>query len=281
MKSCCRMAWAEYKRWLANPRIVLLLMLIVYARESVGKVMCQHSVDMGMNLQLFEPYIALCNSYIVVLITPIIFLVMMADFPVMEGSYMWCVYRMGKREWVFSQLILSFLCGITIEVGLLITSIISCIGHITMQSNWSEVITRYYLYFPEKSGSEVSKLISGDIYNQMSPTAGFLYTITLSHLSMILYSVVLMCGKIYGKRYFSYGICIGLIGIGAAARLLDINVKWFFPSANSSVSGHFEEYVRHARIPLYGSYIYFIAAIIVIVLICMIGMKRRNICRKL
>ena len=73
MVSSVRMAFAEYKRWLFNPRIVLLIALIIFARESVGQFLCEHAKDMDINMQIFEPYIALCNSYVVILVTPIFY----------------------------------------------------------------------------------------------------------------------------------------------------------------------------------------------------------------
>ena len=193
MVSSVRMAFAEYKRWLFNPRIVLLIALIIFARESVGQFLCEHAKDMDINMQIFEPYIALCNSYVVILVTPIFYLVMMADFPIMKGSYMWAISRMGKKEWIFSQFILSVMCGVTIQICLFISSFISCFGYLEYKNTWSEVITQYYLKFPEKAGSDVTSLISGDIYNQMTPMTAMVYTFTLSLLSMILLSMLLMC----------------------------------------------------------------------------------------
>lgn len=281
MKACIRVAYAEYKRWLGNPRIVVLLLLIFFAREVVGKNLCEHAADMGQPLQLFEPFVALCNSYVVMLIAPVFFLVMMADFPVMEGSYMWSVYRMGKIKWIMCQLMTCIMCSLTIILGLLVSSIISSIGHVSMSNSWSNVITQYYLYFPDKAGSMVTDLLSADIYNQMTPAFAVIYTVTLSVLSMVLYSVILMCGKIYGRRYLSFALCIGLIGAGTAMRLLGLRVQFLFPSVNATVSGHYGAFERKALVPMAYSYIYFAVTIILAVIISIIGMKRRNICRSL
>lgn len=281
MKASFKMAMAEYKRWLFNSRAVMLIVLIIFAREAVGQFLCQHAADMNMKLQIFEPYIALCNSYVALLVTPIFCLVMMADFPVMEGSYMWSIYRLGKKQWIFSQVILSIMCSITIECCLFVSSIISCLGYIGFGNDWSKVITQYYLYFPDKAGQSVTSLISGDIYNQMLPLEGFVHTFFLSLLSMVLLSVILMCGKIFEKRYLAFVLNLILVGAGTTFRTLNIGFKWFFPSANAAVGGHLYEFVDKSYMPLMYSYIYFLAAIVIVVIISYIRLKRGNVCRKL
>ena len=281
MKASLRMALAEYKRWLFNPRILILFMLLVYSRESIGKLMCNQAVEMNCNLNIFEPYIGLCNSYIAVLIVPVFFLVMMSDFPVMEGSYMWSVLRMGKKNWIFSQIFFCVMSSFTIEIFLFISSVLSCLGHIGFSSGWSDVVTKYYISFPEKAGIYVNSLIQGDIYNQMTSARAFLLTISLTILSMVMYGVILMCGKIYGKRYLAYVICVGLIGIGAIGKYLGTGVQWLLPASNCAVSGHYMEYVRESQVSFTYSYVYFIVVILLITVISYLGMKRRNICREL
>ena len=109
MRGCLRMAFAQYVKWLCAPRMLIFLILVVYAKEIVGNELCAHAAKVGEKLHFFEPYIALSNSYIVVLITPVVFLLLMSNFPIMEGSYMWSVYRMGKNKWIFSQFILALI----------------------------------------------------------------------------------------------------------------------------------------------------------------------------
>ena len=281
MKGGLRGAFEEYRRWIRNPRSLMLIMLLIVSREVVGKVLCEHAEAMGSDLQIFEPFIALCNSYMVIIIAPVFFLVMMADFPVMEGSYMWSVYRMGKVRWICSQMLMSLMSSMTIVAGLLAVSVLSCAGHISTGDRWSEVITQYYLVFPEDAGGMVSTLIEGDTYNQMSPFVAVLHTFILSVLSMVLYSATLMCGKIYGRRYLAFGVCIGIIGMGATAKIVGMDIQYIFPIANAATGGHYHEYLSKVNVPFTYSYMYFVLLIAAVLIASVTGMKRRNICRKL
>lgn len=69
---------------------------------------------MEAGLQLFEPYIATANSYLVLLIVPIFALILMSDFPNLEDGYMFTIYRMGKTKWLIGKVIFALLCSFTI-----------------------------------------------------------------------------------------------------------------------------------------------------------------------
>ena len=200
MRGIFRVAMAEYKRWLCNPRILLLFMLIIYAREAVGKVLCEHAVAMEEKLYWLEPYLALNNSVVAILIMPVFFFVLMSDFPVMEGSYLWSIYRMGKIKWIVTQLLFSFFAILTVMFGMFLSSVFSCWGNLTLQNGWSNVVTRYYLAFPEDANSPTAQLIQGDIYNQLEVEQAMTLSVTLTILMLFLYCAILLCGKIYGKK---------------------------------------------------------------------------------
>ncbi len=275
------MAFAEYKRWLCNPRILLLIILIIYARESVGKVLCEHAVAMGESLHWLEPYLALNNSVVAILIMPVFFLVLMSDFPVMEGSYLWAIYRTGKIKWIATQMLFSLFSILTVMFGMFISSIISCWGSMKMEGGWSRVVTHYYLAFPEDANSPTAKFIQGDIYNQLEVGEAFGLSVTLTVLMLLLYCAILLCGKIYGRKYLPLGICIGLMGIGAALRLMGTKWAFLLPSAHALLSGHLHEYLRKPIVPYWMSYLYYVVALAVVLGIAIIGVKRRDVCKSL
>lgn len=281
MKGIVRVAMAEYRRWLCNPRILLLFMLIVYARESVGKILCEHAVAMGEELNWLEPYIALNNSVIAILIMPVFFLVLMSDFPVMEGSYLWSIYRMGKVRWVVTQMLFAFFAIVTILFGMFASSIFSCWGSLTVNGEWSNVVTRYYLVFPEDAQSPVAQLIQGDIYNQLTLGKAFVLSVTLTILNLLLYSVILLCGKVYGKKYLPLGICIFLMGVGAAFSLMESKLAFLFPPAHALLTGHMHEYLRKEIFPYWMSYLYLLIMLVGVLIAAIIGIKRRDVCKKL
>lgn len=281
MKGIFRIAVAEYKRWLCDPRILILFILIIYAREAVGKVLCEHAVAMGEQLHWCEPYLALNNSVVAILIMPVFFLVLMSDFPVMEGSYLWAIYRTGKVKWIFTQLLFSLFAILTVMGGMFLSSIVSCWGSLTLEDGWSKVVTHYYLAFPEDANSPTAQLIQGDIYNQLEVTEAMVLSITLTILMLLLYCAILLCGKVYGKKYLPLGICIALMGLGAALRLMETKWAFLLPSAHAMLSGHNYEYLRKPIMPYWVSYLYFVVALVLVIVAAIIGVKRRDVCKSL
>lgn len=281
MKGMFRVAIAEYKRWLYNPRILMLFILIIYARESVGKILCEHAIAMNTQLHWLEPYIALNNSKIAILIMPIFFLVLMSDFPVMEGSYLWAIYRAGKVKWIFTQLLFSLFAILTVMGGVFISSILSCWGSMRVGGGWSDVTTRYHLTFSNEINDPITQLIRGDIYNQLTVSQAFIMSVTLTILMLLLYCAIMLCGKIYGKKYLPLCICIGLIGLGATLQWIKTEWMYLFPAAHALLSGHHKEYVREPIMPYWMSYLYFLVALVVVITIAIVGVKRRDVCKKL
>ena len=275
------MALAEYKRWVCDPRILMLFILIIYSREAVGKVFCEHAVAMGEELHWLETYLALNNSVVAILIMPVFFLVLMSDFPVMEGSYLWAIYRTGKVKWIVTQMLFAFFAILTVMFGMFCSSIISCWGNMTLKDGWSRVVTHYYLAFPEDANSPTAQLIQGDIYNQLEVGEAFMLSVTLTALMLLLYCAILLCGKIYGRKYLPLGICIGLMGLGAALRMLETKWAFLLPSAHALLSGHNHEYLRKPIMPYWASYLYYVVALVVVIGIAIIGVKRRDVCKNL
>ena len=281
MKGVFRVAFAEYQRWLCNPRILMLFILVIYARETIGTALCEHAIAMEKNLHWLEPYLALNNSMVAALIMPVFFLVLMSDFPVMEGSYLWSIYRAGKIKWIAIQMLFALFASVTVIFGMFFSSIISCWGRMTVQGSWSDVVTRYYLAFPEDAQSEVAQLIQGDIYNHLTVGQAMTLSVSLTILMLLLYCAILLCGKIYGKKYLPLCICIGLMGLGVALRWLESKWVFLLPAGHALLSGHNQEYVREPILPFGLSYLYFIVALMVVIAIAIVGVKRRDVCKKL
>lgn len=281
MKGMVRAAFAEYKRWLCNPRILLLFVLIVYARETIGMVLCEHAVKMETSLHWLEPYLALNNSMVAALIMPVFFLVLMSDFPVMEGSYLWVIYRAGKVRWIVIQMLFALFAVFTIMTGMFVSSIISCWGSMRVTGGWSDVVTRYYLAFPDDALSDAAQLIKGDIYNQLTVGQAVFLSVTLTAGMLLCYCAILLCGKIYGKKYLPLCICILLIGLGFVFKWMESEYVFLFPSGHAFLSGHHHEYLREPIVPFWISYVYFMVLLAVVIGIAVYGVKRRDVCKRL
>ena len=161
------------------------------------------------------------------------------------------------------------------------SAILSCWGNITLHGGWSRVITHYHTFFPDERNAMVTQLIQGEIYNQLSVGKAFVLSVTLTILMLLLYCAIMLCGKIYGKKYLPVCICVCLMGLGAALQWVEARWVFLFPAGHAILSGHKQEYVREPIMPYWMSYVYFIIALMVVLIIAIIGIKRRDVCKKL
>ena len=117
--------------------MIILLAFAILVWQVVGSSLCNHAKMMEAGLQLFEPYIATANSYLVLLIVPIFALILMSDFPNLEDGYMFTIYRMGKTKWLIGKVIFALLCSFTIMAIVFVLSTIPCAGKISSGTKWS------------------------------------------------------------------------------------------------------------------------------------------------
>lgn len=280
MKGILKVAWFGYKKWLLDAKLILLPIISIFIYEAVCKDMIKHSKMMSGNIQIMENFIALNSSYVYVLLIPIFFVIMMSDFPDMEGAHPWLVYRTGRNNWVFSQMITALLSCMTVILWVIISSIIPIIGRVFGDNRWSDVVTKITLYFSELENNATVKLITNDIYNHMSCYGAALNCIGLSLLMMMVYSMVMMVGKIFDVKTLALGVCIGLIGIGGVFQILKFKGAYLFPAANAGIIGRYTAIVRKAKHPFGQSYLYFAVLLLVLTIVAFIGMRRKKLCMK-
>ena len=85
-----KMMRSEYLCWLFNSRIILLpcVFIIVYTMITSDLVKCAN--NMGAPINLLEPFIGICNSATFLGFIPIVFLVLIADFPRIDFQNLSC-----------------------------------------------------------------------------------------------------------------------------------------------------------------------------------------------
>ena len=94
----------EYSLWLTNPRMSILLVLFVLIHSIVVRPLAEAGQLIDAQFHILEPLVALCNSTLILLMLPIGFLILMADFPRMDRGFLLQLYRVGRLNWVLGEL---------------------------------------------------------------------------------------------------------------------------------------------------------------------------------
>ena len=170
-------AKSEFIKWITNPRIIIAGVLIMFIRSFAVLPMLEQSEKYGEPLNVMEPFIAAGNSGMLALFLPLVFLLLISDFPIMGGNTIFFINRTGKLNWFLGQIVF-IIISIFVYIG---TILLSCMvmSKGTFSAEWSNAITKFNAAFPDEAGGFVSKLIPSNLYNQITILNAVIGTVLL------------------------------------------------------------------------------------------------------
>lgn len=251
----CNTARCEYVKWITDPRMTVVGILLVFIRSFCIEPMQLHAEKFGVPLNAAEPFLAVCNSEMLALLMPAVYVLLICDFPVMGGSMMFFIHRTGKLNWFLGQLL--FIAeSIVTFLALILGGCMLMSGGI-LSGNWSDTVTKYDARFPEEAGGFVSRLLPPNLYNQMSLPAALMQTLLLTALFLLAAALLMCCMKMLYLRTAGLFCTAAVIAAGAALCTLRLRAMWLFPTANTMIWLHFHEILREPVTPVSRSYLYF------------------------
>lgn len=267
LKKCINIAASEYVKWICHPKMTLILIMFVFLYDMVIKKMLDAADAINTSLSVWEPFIAICNSSVLLLIMPSVYIALMGDFPKVDGNAMFYIQRVGKQIWILGQLLFSVMSAMTYTLIVFIGTAACNIFGAAYANSWSDVTTRYVKFFPNESQSMLANFITGRLYNNMKPIKAFLISFTLMTLYMVLICVMLMTGFIVEKRSIGIGITAAVVCIGSACAQFNTSFKWVFPTAHVLSWLHYDEIYRFQKFKIQYSYLYLIFGILVLYIV--------------
>ena len=268
-------ASVEYKRWITSTKMLLLLLITVYMKQQLIEPLLELTDNTGGCLQVFEPGIAFMGSSNMMFFLPLIYLLVMGDFPRQDSSTIFVMNRVGKKGWFWGQLLFGIMAAGTVLTGMILVITLWCVGRLNWNNgNWSDAVTKYY----QEVGSDFKfNLITGRIYNQTNPVPAFFHSFCLVFLMLFMLSVLLLLFTVCGKKMLGFGICGFGAVVGNSLAIFETRpLMWFFPMAHTQIRLRHELLFDGESVSLYGSYIYFLASILLGIILSGLVLKRRK-----
>lgn len=256
-KTIRKLSGMELERTLRSTKIIVLALFVIFMNIQIITPLRALSIAMGGKLSLLEPFAAAGNSGVVVLMLPLFYLTMMADFPQEgENGYFYRI-RCGKRTWVAGQIAYAAVSSVMLTVFVFAASVLLSLDFISKSPDYSYAVTRYVAVFPERAGEYVVQLVPENLYNQIPlPVAvfhtAFLLMLYFMMLAMLILLFSLIKRKIVG--IFLDGVIILAGTVSCAGRMA---YMWVFPMAHTIPWLHYPEYRSKAVLPMGCSYLYF------------------------
>lgn len=185
LKCVCSAARAEYIRWITNPRIIIVGVLLVFMRTLAIEPLLERAEKMEIPLSIFEPFVAVGNSGMLVMLMPCVFMVLISDYPKLTGNTLFFIQRTGRLNWFLGQIIFLLMAISSFLFAVLAGSVLLSKGEFAWA--WSDAVTKYTAHFPNEADSFTSSLLPSNLYNQIPLAAAVLQTFSLCLYICLLY----------------------------------------------------------------------------------------------
>ena len=255
-------ARTEYLCWLTDPRVIIVGVLLVFMRSLAVEPLLERAVKFGEKLNILEPFVAVGNSGMLVMLMPCVFLILISDYPKMTGSTLFFIRRTGKTNWFWGQVLFLLMAIATFLIAVLIGSMLVSGG--AFSDSWSNTVTKYAARFPNEADSFVSQLLPSNLYNQLSLFSAVLHTIALMTMYLFSLSLIIYFFKLIHIQSFGLFAAIFIVAAGVMTCSLKSQSMWAFPMANTIVWLHYDEILSRRNFPVWCSYAYFATAITVL-----------------
>ena len=240
-------ARTEYVRWLVNPRMIIIAVMLVFVYNFAIAPLQSAAEEMGVKLNALEPFIAVANSGMIMMIVPLVFLTLVSDFPKTDNNTFLSISRTGRINWVLSQILLMIMMIITYLALIFVVSVLPCIGNCFWGNEWSDTATKYTTVFPDRAGDFVSELLPENLYNQLTIFHAAAESYLLIALYLFLLGMILLTACLFKIKVIGMVIAGGIVSIGAGLCSVYSEAMWLFPMANSIIWVH---YTRYFSIPV-------------------------------
>lgn len=269
-----RVAKNEYVKWITNPKMIIVLVMLIFAYDYIIKELTDASIKMGEKLQIFEGFIGISNSQLLIMIIPIVFIGLMGDFPRVDGNSMFYISRVGKINWLLGQIVFAIMASLTYLAVLLLFSVITVAGRCYVANTWSEVTTKYYLFAPDDYKSMVANITTGRLYNNLTPVQSLLNIFGLMFLLMLLISMALLVSFILKNKTLGIIVTTGLLCIGNVLAYMENNIRWIFPTSHAVLEIHFDEIYKEPIMGMAWSYLYYLVLVMILFIVAFIMIDR-------
>lgn len=272
IKQILGVARTEFIGWITNPRIIIVGVLLIFIKTLAIEPLAARADKFGESLIFFEPFVAVGNSSVLAMFIPLVFLVLISDYPKLHGNALFFISRTGKRRWLMGQIVFLITAVAVILAVILLMSILFSGGQ--FGDNWSDAVRKYNARFPNEAFNFDSQLLPSNLYNQIPMLTAVVQTFVLMGMYLLSLSLVMYLFKILFNNSSGLAAAVVLIAAGAVTSSLNTALMWAFPMANTIVWMHYTEILSEPIYPVWSSFVYFGGLLTVLISLNFLALKK-------
>ncbi len=267
---------SEFTSLIHKPKLLLVIVSVVFMIDSVAKPMMDLSRELGYQLNITEPFLFITSKGLNIVIIPLIFIAIISDFPTAESSGYFFMMRNGRTAWYWGEILFSVLTSVIYIIVLFLSIAAYCVGNSFFGNYWSDYTLKTYREYPDIF-LYGTMFLDTSVYTQGSPYEILVHTLLLLILYIFILIQIMLFFKIIGRKSFGMIVAIGLTFVGMPAYATSSAVRWIFPVTHTAYNWHFNEFFNEPYCHLSTSYMYFVALIILLVTVNQFLVKNMRI----
>lgn len=257
----------EFSETIRRPKIFLVLFFLVVLYESDLSPIRAICVETGLRLNFFEMFVLMCTRSVNIILIPLIFIILICEFPNCKTDYFRMI-RISRREWLIGEIGFLFVISFAMIAVLFVGTIIPVINFSDASNSWSDFMSSLRELFPEIYLHNLRVTLEASIIIHSLPVSAIVYSFLIMWLNLIIYGLLILLGTVVSKRMTLLVSTLAIILIGGCSTYFNSGIKWIFPIAHTQLGLHYNSIFSRINFPVYMSYVYLAAAIIVIIVIC-------------
>ncbi len=276
LRQCFACAKTEYIKWVCDARMVILGVLLIFIYNFAIQPLLQNAEKMNEPLNMLEPFIAVANSGAVLMIIPLVFMTLIADFPKIDNNTVFYIMRIGRKNWLTGQIIKLVMMAASYLAVIFVGSVVPMITRGFWYNGWSNVVTNFKNVFPEQSMNFGVQLVPENLYNQLTVFEAAVKSYLLVFAYLMIIGLILLSLSLIKHKTLGFVSCGAVIALGTAFCSIKTSLMWTMPMANSIIWLHFTKYFRVPEVSITFSVVYLVTFVAALIIFCYIMIGRFN-----
>ncbi len=256
--------------------MIILGVLLIFIYSFAIEPLKSNAELMGEPLNILEPFIAIANSGAILLIIPLVFLTLIADFPKIDTNTVFYIMRVGRLNWLFGQLLKLIFMALSYLAVIFLGAVLPMLSDGFWYNGWSNVATKFVSRFPEHSGNFGVQLLPENLYNQLTVFSAAVQSYLLVFAYLMIIGLILLSFSLVKHKTVGFVLCGAVISLGTAFCSIKTTLMWTMPMANSIIWLHYTKYFREPVMSMSFSVSYLAIFIAVLLLFCFIAIRKFN-----
>ena len=266
----------EFVKWVCDARMVIVAVLLIFINNFAVSPLTNNAELMGEPLNILEPFIAVANSEILILIIPIVFLTLIADYPKVDTNTVFYIVRIGRANWFVGQVLKLVFMIVSYLAVIFLGTVLPMLSKGFWYNGWSNVATGFVKMFPDRRGDFGVELLPENLYNQLTVFSAAVQSYLLVFAYLMIIGLILLSFSLVKHKTVGFVLCGAVISLGTAFCSIKTTLMWTMPMANSIIWLHYTKYFREPVMSMSFSVSYLAIFIAVLLAFCFIAIRKFN-----